>query len=97
MIGRTLLVLCLCIGIAGCSLKSDASAPVIDEKQYHIHTTKSYGREDTRFFERLYTVEHDGHHFVIHADGYGSSMIHSPGCACLNDDTQQEEGMANDD
>ncbi|MBB76582.1 MAG: hypothetical protein CMJ75_18915 [Planctomycetaceae bacterium] len=32
--------------------------------------------------ERLITVTHDRHRFVIHDNGYGSSMIHHPGCEC---------------
>ena len=33
--------------------------------------------------ETLITTHHDGHAFVIHDNGRGSSMIHHPGCDCL--------------
>jgi hypothetical protein len=73
--------------LSGCSIESSPSSPPPPEspKQLNISETKSYGSEEERWSEHLITVEHDGHLFVIHNKGYGSSMLHHPGCECATE------------
>lgn len=59
--------------LAGCESKVSQDAAYQEIKQ----------RRTDEVRDDVYTVEHDGHQFVVYRGSQKGGIIHHPGCKCL--------------
>lgn len=77
---KKIVAIVLLIFISGCSSKNKESVYIPDPQ--FIAKDKIITGSNKYNYQKVLTIEHEGHYYIIHDSGYGSSMIHSAGCPC---------------